>query len=62
MTDAEIETRVAERIGRAASMPTQPVVPIARVEPMLTAGFPRFAAGESQVFDEPLSREGAAED
>lgn len=39
VTDEEIETMVGERVGRSATGPTQQVVPVARVEPLLAAGW-----------------------
>lgn len=39
VTDEEIESMVGERVGRSATGPTQQVVPVARVEPLLAAGW-----------------------
>lgn len=38
-TDEQIEKMVAERVGRAAALPSQQVVPIGSVEAMLAAGW-----------------------
>ncbi|EQD31440.1 integrase/recombinase [mine drainage metagenome] len=50
LTDEEIEKMVSDRVGRSAALPTQEVVPAARVAPLLSQGWEVVTAiGPDQV-------------